>query len=84
MGGIDRIMTCIRMSVEGKAAALLLSEQLGIPLSGVYELALREKAERHGITRTQIAKRAQGGVTVRRRAGKVVPDANGAQRGEVG
>lgn len=67
MEEIERIVTSVRLSVKGKAAAILLSELLGVRLSAVYELALQEMAAQRGITQPQIERRARAGVTMPQR-----------------
>lgn len=47
------------MTEEGKAIAMLLGEKKGLQLSAVYEVALREMAEREGITQEQIRRQVR-------------------------
>ena len=41
--------TSIKLSREAKQLLVLLAKHLGVSQSAIYELAIREKAERHGI-----------------------------------
>ena len=41
--------TSMRLSLEAKRLLALLAQQLSISQGAVMELAIREKAERHGV-----------------------------------
>lgn len=52
----EKQKTSVQLTLEAKGLLVALAKQLGVSQSAILELAIREKAERHGLQRLPMAK----------------------------